>query len=216
MKADAEEIDWPDFSNAATAFVLIFSAYSKSLGLRAGIAERAVAGAESIMIMQFFRKYRQDHQQGVPLAKLLLQSVDFECSDSRDSVYGLLALSTAGARDYIDPLYHAEIGEAYVSMVATRFCLQQEASFKLLELSGIGYPQLEEQRPVQRPSWVPRSNLFHVTKTKMWVLRSEKYETATHLSCNVLLDATYPGLLEMEGSFIDRVRHMAPMERDRK
>ena len=90
-------------------------------------------------------------------------------------------------------------------MTAARFCLQQEASFKLLELTGIGYPQPEEQRPVERPSWVPRVDLLHVSKTKALVLRSEKYQTATHLSHNVSTDTTYAGLLEIEGSIIDSV-----------
>ncbi|KAK3324967.1 heterokaryon incompatibility protein-domain-containing protein [Apodospora peruviana] len=173
--------------------------------------ERAVAGAENVMIMELFRKWRQDNnlqQGGVPLADLLLQSADFECSNPRDCVYGLLGLSTTSARENIDPLYHVDIGEGHVSMVATRFCLQHETSFGLLELSGIGYPHLEDEqtRPVERPSWVPRWNLFHVTKTKMLVLRSEKYQTATHLPCIVSPDdTTYPGLLEIKGSFIDVV-----------
>lgn len=58
--------------------------------------------SKNVMIMHLFRQYRQDHQQGAPLADLLLQSADFECSDSRDGVYGLLGLSTASARGTID------------------------------------------------------------------------------------------------------------------
>jgi hypothetical protein len=206
FKLGKEEISREEFLNASKSF-------SKGLALTATMTlipqtsyYRLAEGCGNIEVMNDFRSRAKKDGDGLPLGQLLLAAVDFECSDQRDRVFGLLGLSTKDARDAINCCYHADVTADTVFISAARFTLLSEKSFCLLELAGSGYEPPNPIKSVRMPSWVPRWKAAHVTNTAILISQYHKLnKTATFASCQAISQESLLEEIKLQGLYVDKI-----------
>jgi hypothetical protein len=163
VKLGSEEILWKTFVEAVESFVWAYSFYGSFAVMPVTFGNRMTEAGLNIQIMEQFRSSMArspsglvgDHI-GLAMSELLLISANFECTDPRDRIFGVLGLSTETARNHKDLQidYGEDVTETMVSMNATRFTLINESSFLLVELAGIGYycSQDDVAKALQSPS----------------------------------------------------------------
>lgn len=81
------------------------------------------------------------------LTALLRTCTDFQATDERDKIFGLLSIVTHGS-DFI-PDYSLSVRDVYVNV--TKHIITSTKSLEILETAGIG---MIKRRP-DLPSWVP-------------------------------------------------------------
>lgn len=217
IKFRSDETSWDDFYGAVKAFVLFHAVHASIANFGSIIHSRMSRTADNIHIMEQFRFARKNSPDGLPLSELLLGSIDFEATDPRDRVYGLLGLSTSNARKAISVLYSPDVTHIPVLVNAVRFTLLVERSFSLLELGGIGYFDCEQAHSLDGPSWLFRSHYDHdASYPAAWLKTlaqtcNKHYRTAKWIPANIYDDGDhFSSVLRMQSFYIDRIRILSP------
>lgn len=180
-------------------------------GLPSHVMPRLADGIRNMNSMESFRVSLEENPDGLPLSELLVRSAEFQCTDPRDRVYGLLGLTTDSARSNIIVDYGHTNGEVDTTMQAARFAITAESSFQLLELSGLSTGQSRRQGPSARPSWIPAWQTSHVLQMKPILSHSRSFGAATFLAPKIEpsgQDANGDRTLRIEGAIVDRVQRM--------
>ncbi|KAI8630247.1 heterokaryon incompatibility protein-domain-containing protein [Xylariaceae sp. FL1651] len=190
-----------------------FSLYGENeFGLSSRIMTRLGHGIKNMNGMETFRASLKENPDGLPLSELLVRSVEFQCTDPRDRIYGLLGLTTENARSNITVDYSDTNSELDVSSEVVRFSITGESSFQLIELSGVGVSctKLQRQQLNERPSWIPDWEAPHIPRMKEILAHASSHKTATHLPCKVSPMANHAHLksIHIEGAFVDEVKQL--------
>lgn len=154
-------------------------------------------------------RQRMKRNDSLPIGRLIRCPQRFECTDSRDRLYGMLGMSTMDARQSIDVNYH-KCSAQDVSIGAARYVLTNESMFTPLQLAGIGYQSSLIELPLERPTWSPDLEASCPLSSD---LRSseECYHTATKLTAYVEFEDKDKGLIVIRGSIIDNVIELSPI-----
>ncbi|KAI0969291.1 heterokaryon incompatibility protein-domain-containing protein [Xylaria arbuscula] len=191
-----------------------FALYGENqFGLPSEIMPRMEQGIKNMNSMESFRNSLSAHPDGSPISELLVRSVEFQCSDPRDRIYGLLGLTTDDARSAISVKYHDDYSELDASIEAARFSLTDESSFQLLEMSGISADlgEFPSRRAAERVNWVPDWQNPHIARMRETLTHAKSHETATHRRCRVRPLAKHKDdikSLHIEGAIVDTVKEM--------
>ncbi|KAI0547738.1 heterokaryon incompatibility protein-domain-containing protein [Xylaria curta] len=191
-----------------------FSLYGENeFGLPSEIMPRVSQGIKNMSVMDSFRMSLKDHPDGLPISELLIRSLDFKCSDSRDRIYGLLGLTTEKARSSISVKYHDSYSALDASIQVVRFSLTDESSFELLELSGVGADQagLPGKGASERVSWVPDWQNSHIARRRETLHHARSHKTATFRPCHInspVMGSDDTKSLHIEGAIIDTVKEI--------
>ncbi|KAK7995478.1 Heterokaryon incompatibility [Apiospora arundinis] len=169
---------------------------------------RAGYGFMNLVTLDQFRTSLTANPDGLPLGYLLLLSMEFQCTDPRDRIYGILGLATATARSTVVVDYSDRCSVVDVTCQAVRFTITQEGFWQPMELSGVGYARsgLEDSKP----SWIPDWEAPHTRQTKNQILiHTEQCFGGLPSKDGTLASLVGPGRsLQLEGVIIDKVEHL--------
>lgn len=187
-----------------------FALYGENqFGLPAEIMPRLKQGIKNMGGIESFRASLSESPDGISISELLVRSVEFQCSDPRDRVYGLLGLTTEKARSEILVKYHRDYPEIEATLQAVRFSLLSESSFQLLEMSGIGADngKFSDLRTCERPTWIPDWQSPQINELVETLAHAKSHITAVHRQCCI----TPPTLSEdhmlcIEGALVDTIQ----------
>lgn len=210
LKFGDEEMPWDVFYHSLASFMEFYITAGIVANFAPIMHTRMAQASLNIRFMEEFRVDRRDQREGLPLSQLLIGSVDFEATDPRDRVFGLLGLSTQGARDAISVSYLEDISDMAVLMQAVTFTLIGESSFILLEISGIGHLPAETESGFPGPSWVPRWGFQRISYLKSFASTCNSlYETGTWATRTVIANSLDSRCLQIQGMYVDRIQFLS-------
>lgn len=199
-----QELDWEVIELAA---LLITNQRYDARSQRPGLSQ-----AKNISMVWNFAKKST-------LGSLLLLTRDFQATEPKDKVFGLLGLAT----DCCNPILLAlqpnyTKPTSYVYSNATRYLIHQSQSLDVL--SHIGYvAPFEDPNVISRglfPSWVPRwdkgkprTQGYH--NTSMWGRAKEHFSAAGNSTVAAEVTHQNPDSITLYGMRIDKVKTVSPI-----
>jgi hypothetical protein len=136
---------------------------------------------------------------GVSIGLLMASSKEFNATNRKDKVFGLLGLATLDARRALP--VNLRTCDRWVLLRAARFALLQ-GSMELFELSGAGCTKSLAAEELRMPSWWPD---FLSTRLQRPLVDGTWYRAGTHLTSQVEEVPNEPETLKIRGTIIDVV-----------